>query len=531
MQIGYSQRFHWLRYLLVLAPLLAVPAAFPRPKSKLPDVDWIELQNGRLVYGTDHYGNRIPDFSTAGYGGGGVPIPNVPVRATLDPAPAGDDTPRIQAAIDLLAKQPADASGMRGALLLKAGVYRIAGTIQVNASGIVLRGEGTDEHGTVLIAQGTPRALVRVGGSGSWEAAGPKHPVLDEYVPIGADALTVDNVQDLHVGDRVIVEWAMTAAWIHAVGMDNIPGRKDGREIYQWQPGMELRFDRRIVAVNGNRITLDAQLTNAMSRADGTTVWRYTFPGRIAQAGIENMRSDGDAFEKSPGFADPDYLTSGDNPKFVGGGYFDSAFAQYDSVEDAWMRNVAITHYPGIVKVDQFSRAITVDEIHGDHIETQFTHAPPSAFTLDGQETLVQHCDVSGAYSHVWMTQARVAGPNVFRLCSAKGTHMDAGAHQRWATGTLYENLHIDGPIAVGNRGSMGTGHGWAGANNLLWNCEAESYLVESPPVAYNWAIGNKGSVESPREGNPPGLIVSPGKHVKPESLYDQQLLERQAKK
>ncbi len=531
MRNGRSQRFYRILSLFILVLLAAVQVDSAWAKSKTETVDWIEFQNGRLVYGSDHFGNRIPDFSTAGYGGGGVPIPNVPVRATLDPVPAGDDTPRIQAAIAALAKQPIDSSGLRGALLLRAGVYRIAGTIQVNASGIVLRGEGTDEHGTILVAQGTPRALVRLGGTGSWEAAGPKHPVLDDYVPVGADTVTLDNVQDLHPGDRVIVEWAMTAQWIHAVGMDNIPGRKDGREIYQWQPGMELRFDRRIVAVNGNRITLDAQLTNAMTRADGATVWRYTFPGRIAQAGIENMRSDGKAFENSAGFSDPDYITSGDNPKFVGGGYFDSAFAQYASVEDAWMRNVAVTHYTGIVKVDQFSRAITVDEIHGDHIETLFTHAPPSAFTLDGQETLVQHCDVSGAYSHVWMTQARVAGPNVFRSCSAKGTHMDAGAHQRWATGTLYENLHIDGPIAVGNRGSMGTGHGWAGANNLLWNCEADSYLVESPPVAYNWAIGNKGSAEHAGDGNPQGQVVSPGKHVKPDSLYDQQLLERQAKK
>jgi hypothetical protein len=527
MQNGCSSRYLWISWLVV--PALLTVSALGKPKP--PNIDWIELQNGHLVYGADQYGNRIPDFSTAGYGGGGVPIPNVPVRATLDPAPTGDDTPRIQATIDALAKQPVDSAGLRGALLLRAGIYRIAGTVKVNASGIVLRGEGTGEHGTVLVAQGTPHAVVRVGGTGSWERAGPQHAIVDGYVPVGADALTVDNVQDLHTGDRVIVEWAMTAAWIHAVGMDHIPGRRDGREIYQWQPGMELRFDRRILAVNGNKITLDAALTNAMSRADGATVWRYTFVGRMTQAGIENMRSDGQAFEKSPGFGDPDYLTSGDHPTFVGGGYFDSTFALYDSVEDAWMRNVAVTHYSGIVDIAQFARAITFDGIHGDHIETPFTHAPPSAFKVDGQQTLVQNCDVSGAYSHVWMTQARVAGPNVFRSCSAKGTHMDAGAHQRWATGTLYENLHIDGPINVANRGSMGTGHGWSGAFNLLWNCEADSYLVESPPVAYNWAIGNKGSNERPHEGNPPGLFVSPGKHVKPDSLYDQQLQERLAKK
>jgi hypothetical protein len=279
--------------------------------------------------------------------------------------------------------------------------------------------------------------------------------------------------------------------------------------------------------VSGNRLTLDAALTNAMARGDGPTVWRYSFPGRIDHAGVEQLRSDGIAFEKSAGFANPDYLTEGDQPKFVGGGYFDALFVEYDAVEDAWMRNVAVTHYTRIAQVGQFARAITIDGIAGDHVETEFTHAPPSAFGLDGQQTLVQHCDVSGAYSHVWMTQARVAGPNVFRLCTAKGTRMDAGAHQRWATGTLYENLKIQGSIEIGNRSNKGTGHGWAGANSVLWNCEAATYLVESPPVAYNWAVGNVGSAERPQEGDPAGQIVSPGKHVEPGSLYDEQLRER----
>ena len=231
--------------------------------------------------------------------------------------------------------------------------------------------------------------------------------------------------------------------------------------------------------------------------------------------------------EKSKGFSDPDFLTGGDNPQFVGGGYFDSVFVAFDSVEDAWMRNIALTHYTGLVKVDQFGRALTIEDLNADHVETGFTHAPPQAISLAGQQTLVQRCNLTGAYSHAWATQSRVAGPNVFRLCTAKGEKMDAGPHQRWATGTLYEDLKIQGRIAIQNRSNMGTGHGWAGANNVVWNCEAEDYLIESPPVAYNWAFGTKGSVDGAGPGNPPGIVVSPGKHVQPESLYEEQLHER----
>jgi hypothetical protein len=525
--------------LLVLAAFLAALALRTKIEAKPPH-QWIEFKDGRLIYGTDQLGNRIPDFSTAGYGGGGVKIPDIPVRGTLDALASGDDTSRIQGAIAALAQLPLNENGFRGALLLHAGTYRIAGTIKLDASGIVLRGDGNGKEGTILVAQGMPRTLIRVAGEGRWEEAGPHHAVLDQYVPIGANTITVDDDHDLKVGDRVIVNWSMDAPFIHAIGMDRIPPRKDGRTVRQWEPGMGLKFDRRIVALEhtdkGERITLDAALTNGMYRSEGATVWRYKFPGRIAHAGIENLRTDGTAFEKSPNFGNPQTLD--ENDRFVGGGYFDALFAAFDSVEDAWMRNIVVTHYSRIVSIEQFARAVTVEHIEGVDINTPETRAAAHAFGIDGQQSLVENCSVSGSYNHVWMTQSRVAGPNVFRECSAKGGHLDAGAHERWATGTLYEELHIEGSINIQNRSNMGTGHGWSGANNVLWNCEADSYVLESPPVAYNWAFGTKGMLENADAerksvrrgqggGNPPGQIIAHGKHVEPKSLYEEQLKER----
>src|SRR5262249_34885233 len=72
--------------------------------------------NNKLVYDTDVRGNRIPDFSHAGYQGGGVPIPDAPVRVVVTPG-KGDNTARIQAAIDYVAGLPTDAQGLRGAVL------------------------------------------------------------------------------------------------------------------------------------------------------------------------------------------------------------------------------------------------------------------------------------------------------------------------------------------------------------------------------------------------------------------------------
>ena len=53
----------------------------------------------------DSAGNRIPDFSWAGYKNGTVPIPAVPAVARLDPIP-GDNTVRIQQVIDSLGRLP-----------------------------------------------------------------------------------------------------------------------------------------------------------------------------------------------------------------------------------------------------------------------------------------------------------------------------------------------------------------------------------------------------------------------------------------
>src|SRR5215472_13684604 len=58
---------------------------------------------GMLAYGTLPQGDRLLDFSYAGYGGGGVAIPFVATQQTVDPS-GGDDTAAIQAAIDAVSQ-------------------------------------------------------------------------------------------------------------------------------------------------------------------------------------------------------------------------------------------------------------------------------------------------------------------------------------------------------------------------------------------------------------------------------------------
>jgi len=143
---------------------------------------------------------------------------------------------------------------------------------------------------------------------------------------------------------------------------------------------------------------------------------------------------------------------------------------------------------------------------------------------MDGYATgnLFQRCMTWGG-RHDYVTGARVTGPNVFLDCVAENTFDDIGPHHRYSAGLLFDNIY-GGRIRVQNRGASGTGHGWAGAQTLFWNCRSvkSDFEVESPPTARNWGIGCIGLVQVNT-----GYWESWGTNVLPRSLYLQQLEER----
>ncbi|MET8629434.1 hypothetical protein ABZW30_37825 [Kitasatospora sp. NPDC004669] len=519
-----------------LAVSWAAPAALaaeprPAPGNAAPDApagdatDWLHVADGRLVYGHDAQGNRIPDFSYAGYRNGAQPLPPAKVAVTLDPASAGDDADRIQQALDKVAALPLGADGLRGAVLLSAGAYRVGKPLRIKASGVVLRGAGSGSGGTRLVASGEPRPLVELAGEGAPQKSGAEHAVTDDYVPVGATTLTLDSAAGLKVGQQIVVQRPQEDAWIKAIGMDHIPPRPDGTPSKPWTPNDGLQFQRTVTAVDGNKITLDIPLTNALEKEfTHAKVWAYDFPGRISQVGVEGFSADGSAFVSAPGYDEH--------------GYFASRFVDFAAVQDAWARDIAADEFgAGIGSIGATASRVTITDTSATGMEhavpQRAPFAQPGAYSIDGQQSLVVNCKVSGSNVHAWLTGARVAGPNVFSHCSSDNTggfRLDAGPHQRWATGTLYDDitmLHSRGPsddLALTNRANAGSGQGWAGANQVMWNADVGFYGVENPPTAHNWAFGTRGT---PVEGRQTGVLVSTGTPVQPESLYAQQLAER----
>jgi hypothetical protein len=505
-----------------------------------PEGGWLSFRHGHLVYGQDGQGNRIPDFSYAGYRNGDAPIPNVPARAVLSPpAGGGDATALIQAAIDSVSALPQDRHGFRGAVVLKRGTYQIGTSLHIQASGVVLRGAGAGPGGTVLLpANPVARTLVNIRGTGKITPVGPAHSVVDDYVPVGSRTVTLDSTDGLAVGDDVIVQRPQTQAWIHAIGMDAIPPRPDGKPITQWTPNSGLQFERKIAAISGSQVTLDVPLTNALEKElTNATVWKYAFDGRISQVGLEDVSSDGIAMRDDPSVT-------------TGSGFFNVTFVNLDAVADAWVRNTIVTRYSQPYQVGTGALRVSIlrtQSLHMEQMMRQDILDQPFTYGISGQQVLVQDAVVTGSNVHAWTTQSRTPGPNVFSGFEERDTGVDkfdSGPHQRWAAGILAEDLDmrstpLDQQRAIDfapwpateleDRQWFGSGQGWSAGNSVLYNVSSTTWRVEDPPTAHNWAIGMKGTNIGPRP-NPPhqnGEFQSIGRFVQPFSLYEQQLRER----
>jgi hypothetical protein len=470
---------------------------------------------GRLQYHPDEHGDTVPDFSWAGFRGGGVALPQVPVRVTLNPVAAGDDGTRIQAALDQCAKIPPDVGGMYGAVLLKRGVYRVDGSVRIPA-GVVLRGEGQDRGQTEIIATGTkPRDVVIIDNKKSIqrEVAGSRRRITDERAPVGSHRLKVEKSASFKVGDHVVLYRPSTTEWIHALGMDRISPRtkSDPDDTKQWIAGQyDLFFPCKITAVDDTGVVVDVPLMMAIESVFGGGSLAHLAPPKSMLAGVESLR------------ITSEYQVGKENE--------DEAHATYavaiSNAVDCWVRDVTSLHFVGgCVSVGRGARRITVQDCACLDPVSQITGGRRYSFSVDGHQVLVQRCYARNG-RHDFVTGSRVPGPNAFVDCLAEETHSDCGPHHRWAVGILYDNLTC-GALNVQDRGYLGSGHGWAGANHVLWNCTASSIVCQRPPTAQNWAIGcigRKGKAVLPR---PEGRWESLGMPVLPRSLYLRQLEER----
>lgn len=487
------------RYLFLAGLASGVALAEQRP----PVVKFTR-EGAPLEYVADAAGNRLPDFSHAGYGGGGVPLPQVPAKVSVVPV-GGDEGARIQAALDYVASLAPDATGFRGAVQLAAGRYEVSGQLRLTASGVVLRGAGLDEKtGTVLVATGTDRrALIAVRGKPDRINSQPPRAIADDYVPVGALTLRVKSPEGLRVGAAVVISRPATKEWIHALGMDVAPGRQQ----FAWKPAaLTLTWDRTIAAIDGDVVRLNAPLTTALDmKFGGGTIAVFAWPGRLTNVGIENLRCES-AFDPA-------------NP-------LDEQHAweaiALDAVQDAWVSRVTAAHFAGsVVNVGSLGSRVTVQDCVSLAPVSELGGYRRHTFHADGQLTLFLRCRAEDGRNDFTVGYL-AGGPNVFLACTAERSHGFSGSVGSWASGILFDNVTLDGgTLELNNRETWNQGVGWAAANSMLWQCSAPTVICRAPPGAQNWADGVWGQFVGD------GYWSQVNEFIHPDSLYRAQLAAR----
>jgi F5/8 type C domain len=532
------------RVIALLVALSPVPMARFAEAAEPAKSQWVYPgADGKLVYKTTPAGDRIMDFSYAGYMGGGVALPTVPVKRTVEPSGVADkdDTAAIQAAIDEVAKLPL-VDGFRGAVQLAPGNFTCGSTINLRESGIVLRGSGSsgdEKTATTIKMVGGKHAAIVIGAGRGRQAAGPsiddnepaggrepsrredsaavRTTVTDAYVPSGTSTITVADANGFAVGDTISIRRPTTAAWVKFMEMDNL--KRDGKPQTWIGLSRSGTTERKITAINGKQFTLDIPLADSYNaeylNPPGATVTKIRAEAGLNHVGVEQLHIQCPPLEIAYGQAPYSAIRVGGDDCFVRDVYCEET-----------MNSTVLT-----------GKRITMQQVVVTHTYANLGASKPTDFSIEGSQILLDRCKITGGNMYFVWTASLKPGPNVILNCTFRGQGSRVQPHMRWSTGLLVDNCSVpDGGIDLMNRGVMGSGHGWTMGWGVAWNCDAKNYIIQNPPGAANWAIGCIGTQEQkarPFDSSPllpEGIIDSQDAPVAPHSLYLAQLQERLGK-
>lgn len=491
--------------------------AIPLPSGTAWQSNMISIdESGEITYNNDSDGYRLPDFSHAGYKNGDAPIPYVPVVKVISPI-EGDNTYHLQQAFNSMEGFPLDNNGIRGAILLKKGLYPVKGPISLTHSGVVIRGEGygndpatstiiydylRDDDGYV-----SQRSVLKIGlNSGSWSyEKNNETPILDDIVPIGSYTVRIAKNANYNVGDVVCIYHPCSPKWLEAVNYGEV-GRPDFAAVYAWDSTTaNIQYHRYVTQKkdigNESLITLDAPVFYPLNKSLSQSTL-YKFTNKVAQnIGIENIR----------------ITTNGDSIN-------DEQHAwnciYFQNLENCWAKNVVTTNFGKAGMIFQRSTRVTVDSCYSLDAAARSIGERMYNFSLSSmcQLILFQNCYARlSRHAFVSNGTSTVSGI-VYYKCKSEAARTRSEGHRMWTQGMLFDSFEAFNPftskatelpvLGLFNRWEQGSGHGWGAVNSVLWNCnlrtdhstpEARFYsptnaraqiTLEKPPTSQNYAIG-----------------------------------------
>ncbi len=444
------------------------------------------------------------DYSYCGYQRSEQPIPSVKTATYVLPT-GQDDAALIQQAIDYVSRQKPDKlTGLRGAVLLGEGTFTVSEPLRIHTNGVVLRGSGRDK--TIIRKTGYDRgALLYI--EGTHDVAVTDTFTVSDVKPGSLTCSIQDGNATLRPGARLIIWRPSTQEWIASLDCQSFGGGKR-MGYWAWHAGdIDLRWNRRITAVNGTEVTLDAPITCSIeARWGGAKAMVCEQKGLISECGVENLTL----------VSDYDTSLPMDESHCWNGVYMADA-------ENCWVRMVNFRHFAGsAVVVQKSARQVTVEDCQSLSPISEIGGLRRRTFLTLGEMVLFQRC-----YSEHGINDFAVGhtapGPNAFVQCESLESFGPSGAISSWAPGILFDIVNVDGNDLVFKNWELEKfGAGWSTANSTLWQSTASGLFCYSPDTLNrNISHGCWGQIQ----GN--GDYTQMNEHVKPYSLFAEQLKTR----
>ena len=427
----------------------------------------------------------LPDFSLAGYHGGGKPLPDAAVTVSVKKfGAAGNGTTD-----DTAAFRKAVAETDAGVIFIPAGRYVLTDTVQIKKSGLVLRGAGMEK--TILVI---PKSLQRIHPKDSIESSKSPYSFGGAFIevhssnrgkllsavavasPRGARQVTLRDASKLSAGDwlqLVMNNDPALGRHIHANKADVGEDTMKHKSFFNWAA--------RVTAVNGNTVTLDRALRLDIRPEWGAEAWSWE--PSVQEVGIEDI-----GFE-FPGIAKKPHLKEeGFNA------------IQMHGAANSWVRRVRI--------VDADNGVILGGCRFCQVEQTVFTAAKrkdPSGHhalwaTGFSQDCLFSGFDIRTKYVHDLTVEGFASG-NVFMKGRAVSMNFD---HHRNGP---YENLFTD--LYAGDQRRLWESSGredrgpHAGARETFWNIRGNGAKTPATP---DWPEIITVGICSALRGQPPNL-------------------------
>ena len=398
-------------------------------------------------------------------------------------------------------------------MLVPEGTYRVrlpsdtaSAVLAIRCSHLVVRGEGPER--TRILVDDPRRMRSKVGisvrGAGSLvDGASTTTHALATDVLLPSTTIELTEAPSFGVGAWIVVRNENGDAFRAEHRMDPAGSGLDG--LWPSTSFRGLFYPRRVVAIEGTRVTLDGPIHDALRTRDGARA--YALTGFLEEVGLESFSIGMIENDLTPGRTDRESDDDYDIAGTTGYEVHASRAIELDRVHDAWIHdvdsfrpaaNTTPTHLlsSGILLGTGASR-ITVEDCDLGFPQYRGGGGNGYLFHLQGHDALLvgsraEHARHGFVFNHA-------ASGNVLLRVRIVDSRFSDDAHRFLANANLYDGVELDRAwLQAVNRGTTSSGAGFTATQHVFWNvrvianhASADGCAVESAQWAHGYLVGS----------------------------------------